>query len=234
MRISIIHITLFFLSSSLFSQADILRQDLRASQAAMLEMLPFKVSTEYTLYATHDTLGVMSTAYSETYFTQTSYYQHIEGVHTFIEGNNVAIVDEEEKTIVYDQKELDISNLIFNLDLDNLEDLVQSIDFSENNQKKKYELSLSRFHIYSKIVLEISKRTMLIDRVELFYANSQGLENTLQEVETPRLITQLELISIGKRKPYSLHNNPFYKYDDGNIKTKERCQDYHIINNQIN
>ena len=234
MRIIAIHIACLLLSSGLFSQMDKLMEDLSTSQEAIVDMLPLKVSTDYTLYATHDTLEAMSTAYAETYLSHKSYYQHIEGVHTFIEGTIVVIVDEEENTIVYDQKEVDISDLLFNLDLDHIEGIVQSVEYTESNSNKNYTLLLQPLSGYSKIELQISKRTQLIERLHLFYAHSQGLENTLQEEETPRLMTEIEMVSIGRLRPYSLQQNPFYNFVEGKIVAQEPYQDFHIINSIVN
>lgn len=233
MKKYLLHITFVFFACTLFGQAhtDQLKTDLELASARMKEMLPAVIHSSYTLYATHDTSGIMSNANGQVYLTSSTYYQSIKGVHIFIEGNQVAIIDEDEKTIVIDEKEIDLQELIFNVNIEQLPELIQSIEMEEDLENRTYDLVLNPYSSFQKVKLSISKRSNLISRLELYYANSQGLENTLQEEETPRLVIDIVTKSLNGKTSYSLNKNPFFVLSNNELTLKPNYSTYSIINN---
>jgi|GEM_PF-2689441 len=231
MKTLFLHIVLICFACTTYAQVDQLKTDIVSAAEVMESMLPVVMYSSYTLYATHDTTEVMSKARGEVYLTKSSYYQSIEGVHTFIEGSQVAIINEEERTIVFDSKEIDLQQLIFNVNIDQIPDYLESIQVDENEKARIYDLSLSPFSSFNKVKLTISKQTNLISNVELFYANSQGLENTLQEEETPRLVVDIETKSLNGKVSYSLSSNPFFAISDEGFTRKSKYSSYSVINN---
>lgn len=232
MRSVLSHIVFTVIAISSVAQTDVLKKDLVIAQEAIMETLPLRIVSDYKLYATHDTTVVMSKAHAETYISEKDYYQHIEGVHTIIKGGEVAIIDEEEQTIIIDQKEIDIHELIFNIELKTIDQIVKEIHSSEDELNKIYDLKLSSYSTFSRVIIHISKKDYTINKIELYYSGSQGLEDTLQEEQSPRLVADISYRALASTKRFfTLEYNPFFKLDNKNLLTKSNYKSYSLINN---
>lgn len=231
MRSLCLHIALVLFTTHLSGQIDSLTIDLKDASKALNQLMPVVVTSSYKLYATHDTLKVMSLAKGETYISNNSYYQVIEGVHTFIEDNKVAVIDLDKHTIILDVKEVDIQTLLFNLELDRLASYVEDVKITNEGLSTHYSLILRPYYTYSKVDLVLSSRTKLLSQLVLYYSSSQGLEDNLQQEQTPRLQVDIDYKSLDGKKAFSFTNNPFFTFRGNDCITKKKYKEYTLINN---
>ena len=228
------YIVLFIYTINGFAQSDkqLLIRDMQEAKEQLVANSTTKLVVRYDMYRTHESTKIEETTVSETYLSTNRYYQSIEGIHSIADGNLVAVVDEQEKYIILDRKDIDVVPALFGIEPEIAANLADGITMKISGDLHIYTLAYE-YTIYEKVVLSYSTRLKRLENVDIYYNQSFGFEDRIQDEEHPRLKVTIVSQSPMDLFPMNFQNNPFFSVNmkSRKVTPKGKYSNYSIINN---
>jgi len=188
------------------------------------------VDASYHMYPSHDSQKLISTAQSKTYISSDLYNQSIEGVYTIIDKDQILVCDTNEEIIVRDKSKGEALKAIFNIDLDQLTDFIQSVEIDRNGEIITYQLQVQYSEV-SQLDISINSRTNQFEKVILYFKYSESLGEDISESELPRLEVTFSPYKFDQKAKWTISNNPFIRLEGKEMSLGNQYKNYQFINN---
>ena len=232
-----LYITIFMLltgTNVLWSQQIGFAHDWQAVIRKYNSLEGMEVSSTYYLYGNHNATKPSEMTQAVVARKSKNIYQKIDRMEYIVSDQYMAMVDHDEKIIVFDRSIKGFSPYTPDISLDYLREFITSEKVLKNNiSEKQYEIHFSEGEI-EKIITTIDKSSFLLKDMTLYYSEKEDVDD---ENKTILVKQKLKIVftapkTISKHF-YTVDDNPYFTFTKDRIALKSKYKYYELIDNRL-
>jgi len=194
-----------------------------------------EVSTTYYLFDSHTSTKHTDITKGNVSRKGKDVYQSIDNMEYIVNESFMAMIDHDDKVIVFDRSLKGFSPLTPEINMDYLKEFIRNEKSSMISKTvKQYEVTFEDQEI-EKLVINFFPATMLLQDITIYYAEHEDVddENKPVKVKQKLKIVFGTPMKIGNHF-YTIENNPYFTFLKDKFAATAKYRNYEVIDNRIN
>ncbi len=218
----------------LFSQKTSFIADWQAVIRKYNDLEGMEVSSTYYLYDDHHSVKPTEMSQALVARKAKDIYQKIGEIEYIVSEQYMAMVDHDEKHILFDSSVKGFSPYTPDISLDYLKEFIISERVLKNTaSEKQYEIGFSEGELES-ISTVIQKPSFLLKELTLYYAEKEEVD---EENRPIRVKQKLRIVFAAPKTVtkhfYSIDTNPYFAFSKDRVTLKSKYKSYELIDNRL-